>query len=242
MPTKIAWADESWNPVTGCTPIAEGCKNCYAKAMAARFWGTRPFNDVQFHPDRLDKPKHWKKPRRIFVCSMGDLFHSKVKQGWRNHVWLKMMKNVRHTYIVLTKRPVLAREWTIEQYKKSRPVWPEHIHLGISISTQAEADEHIPQLLEIPAAVRIVSFEPAIEHVKFGRWLEQIDGVIMGCESGWGRRPFKMEWAQSMRDQCTAAGVPFFFKQAPNKHGRIVEMPELDGRVWDQLPERSVKK
>jgi len=115
--TKIEWCDEVWNPVTGCTKIREGCKNCYAERIAKRFWGDRNFTDVQCHPDRLKKPLHWKKPRKIFVCSMSDLFHEDVPENFIDKVFALMALNPLHTFIVLTKRPKRMLEY-LSYYKR----------------------------------------------------------------------------------------------------------------------------
>jgi protein gp37 len=241
MPTKIQWCDESWNPVTGCTPAGPGCLNCYAKAMAERFWGNRKFSDIRFSEKNYYKARKWKKPRRIFVCSMGDLFHDNVPENWIDLVWSDMIILNHHTFIVLTKRPRRMLEWTSNM--GNFEVWPSHIHIGVSISTQADADKLIPILLEIPAERRIISFEPALERINILEYMlkergrENIQGVIMGCESGQGRRQFDIDWAIDMRDQCNTGGIPFFLKQAPDSSGRVIEMPELDGKVWDQLPD-----
>ena len=237
MPTKIPWADEVWSPVTGCSPVSDGCKNCYARRMAQRLKGRfgypedNPFR-VTFHPDRLDRPARWTRPRRIFVCSMGDLFHKDVRPEHIDRVFEVMTRDApHHTYMLLTKRPqrITAGRWD--------PNW-KNIWLGFSVENQPTADERIPVLLRIPAAVRFVSYEPALGPLepKFGFWLSHLDWFIAGCESGPGRREANIDWFRSVRDQCLASEVPFFLIQM-EIDGAIDHMPSLDGRVWDQVPE-----
>lgn len=250
MSTKIEWTDETWNPITGCTPTSEGCQNCYAKRMATRLRGRygypkdNPFK-VTFHPDRLAQPLKWKKPRRIFVCSMGDLFHKSVPNLTIDLIWEKMKKCPKHTFLILTKRP----ERLLKDYDNSDPL--PNVWLGVTAENQARADERIPMLLQIPAAVRFVSLEPLLGPVDFtdrpldpestmGEWsdLDQLNWVIVGGESGPGARRMRIDWVRSVRDQCQEAGVPFFFKQMKQMQirGKLIKMPKLDGRVWDEMP------
>ena len=172
MPTKIEWADESWNPVTGCTKVDDGCRNCYAKRMANRLRGRcgYPADDpfrVTLHPDRLEKPLHWKKPRRVFVNSMSDLFHPDVHSGFIRRIFSVMLDCEQHTFMILTKRAGRMAQY-IERYpwsgamKEAGNVW-----LGVSVHDQKSADERIPILLQTPAAHRFVSFEPALGAVDF---------------------------------------------------------------------------
>lgn len=161
--TKIPWTEETWNPVTGCTKIAAGCKNCYAESIAKRFWGDRPFTDVQCHEDRLDIPLHWKKPRKIFVCSMGDLFHEKVPVGFIQGVYETITDDncQQHIFQLLTKRPERMLDYHDLDVVGALP----NLWLGTSVSTQADADKNIPILLQIPAAVRYLSVEPMLEEI-----------------------------------------------------------------------------
>jgi protein gp37 len=262
--TKIDWCDRVWNPTTGCTKISQGCKNCYAERIANRFWRDRKFTDVRFHHERLEDPIHWRKPQRVFVDSMSDLFHPDVPNEFILEVLNQIMVTGRHTYIILTKRPKrMTALFHLLFEKPLHNIWP-----GVSVEDQATADERIPLLLQTPAAKRIVSYEPALEEVDFWRFGDQemgfatefdhrgtypfyqilgwpnksievtpgIDWLIMGCESGPGARPMDLDWARSVRDQCQAAGVPFFFKQAVI-NGKLIHMPILDGQMWDQFPE-----
>ena len=221
--TKIEWATKVWNPVSGCTKVSEGCRNCYAERYAKRFWRDRKFTDVQFHEDRLDQPLHWKKPQRIFVNSMSDLFHPDVPIKIIAAVWSRMLYANHHTYIVLTKRPDRMSEIVPQlfaEWPSGKPTIFENIWLGVSVENQKTADERIPLLLDTPALVRFVSYEPALGPVEFERgrfWLTipgpHLDWVIMGGESGPNARAMHPDWARSVRDQCQAAGVPFFFEQ-----------------------------
>ena len=187
MPTKIEWCEESWNPVTGCTKISTGCKNCYAEKMAKRLAGRfdYPADDpfkVTIHPNKLNQPLKWKKSRKIFVCSMGDLFHKDVPFDYIVEV-LKIVDNgTRHTFLILTKRPERMREFFNDYFSgfcNSFGPTLRNLWLGVSVENQQTADERIPILLRIPAAVRFVSVEPSVEgrFEKVARW-ENIKFVI----------------------------------------------------------------
>ncbi len=241
--TKIEWTDKVWNPVTGCSKVSAGCKNCYAERQAKRFWGDRKFTDVRFHQERLEEPLHWKKPCRIFVCSMGDLFHTDVKTEWIDSIIEVMEACEWHTFIVLTKLPELMDE-KLGGVTEDNPLralgggdYVLNLWLGVSVENQETADERIPVLLKIPAEKYIVCYEPALGPVDLARWLSirdagygnaprwelmrssdgegksLIDWVIAGGETGPHARPAHPDWFRAVRDQCQAAGVPFFFKQ-----------------------------
>ncbi len=256
MPTKIEWVKnpdgtqgEVWNPVSGCTPVTEGCRNCYAKEFHKRF-NKEPFEKIKCHLNRLDKPLHWKKPRMVFVNSMSDLFHPGVPFKFVEKVWRVMAKYPQHTFVVLTKRPAYMKDFIETLLVVSFfPVLP-NLWLGVSVSNQEDADEFIPQLLQTPAAKRFVSYEPAlggidlnkkeclIDKKRFRLTLgNYLDWVICGGESGANARPCHPDWVRKVRDDCVNAGVPFFLKQL-NINGKLVHMPELDGQIWNQLPER----
>jgi len=222
--SKIEWTEATWNPVTGCTPISEGCEHCYAKRMATRLRGRcgypagAPFL-VKVHPDRYNEPFGWRKPKKIFVCSMGDLFHEDVPFPWINEVFSVIQRCTHHRFMVLTKRPERMRNY-ISKVLQVRG-WPEsdipfpNVWMGITAETQRRADERIPVLLEIPAARRFVSVEPMLGPVDLSQWLGRsggLDWVICGGETGPGARPVHPDWVRSLRDQCQIAGVPFFFK------------------------------
>ena len=239
MATKIEWCKnpdgskgEVWNPVTGCTKVSAGCLNCYAERMHKRFSDT-PFSDVVLHSDRLVRPYQWRKPRTVFVCSMGDLFHDSVPFDFVEQVFSVMTVCNDHKYVVLTKRPQRMQAFC-DQHTRSDTFkhWPfDNVIIGTSIEDQATADERIPWLLKTPAACRMVSYEPALGAVdlttisKPGQGSVQanvldehgyccgLKWVVCGGEAGHGARPMNPEWARAMRDQCAEAGVPFFFKQ-----------------------------
>lgn len=181
MTTGIEWTDETWNPITGCTPISEGCKNCYARRMAQRLKGrygypkANPFKPGVVHPDRWGDPEKWKKPRRIFVCSMSDLFHEKVPIDIQIRVFGRIAANPQHTFMMLTKRPENVTKFcrsiglmpTIGG-TPSGETWPDNLWLGVTAENQRTADERIPELLKIPTAVRFVSCEPLLGPVNLG--------------------------------------------------------------------------
>lgn len=212
--TRIQWTDATWNPVTGCTKVSAGCKHCYAERAFPRVYGNREFADVRTHPNRLDQPLRWKRPRRVFVNSMSDLFHEDVPVDFVLRCWLTMMHAGRHTFQILTKRPARMRSiLTSASFSSIKPM--PHIWLGVSVEDQATADERIPLLLQTPAAVRFVSYEPALGPVDFTRWIRHagIDWIIVGGESGPKARPFDVQWARNTIAQGRAAGVACFVKQ-----------------------------
>jgi len=238
MPTKIEWADRTWNPVTGCAKISTGCKHCYAARMAKRLRGrfgydlVDPFQVVAHH-DKFEEPIHWRKPARIFVCSMGDLGHEAVHMDWKRKIWQVMADCPQHTFIILTKRPVAIRELVYHMGGKPLPnVW-----LGVTAENQQTADERIPILLDTPAAVRFVSCEPLLGYVNLKPFLEhtpKLDWVIAGGETGPGARWMDPIWAACLLQQSTDTSTPFFFK----KHGPG-KPPQrtLYGRTWEELPD-----
>ncbi|MBI2307547.1 MAG: phage Gp37/Gp68 family protein [Rhodocyclales bacterium] len=240
--TKIEWADATWNPVTGCSKVSQGCKHCYAERQWPRMtrlvpsYAGRDFTDVACHADRLDQPLRWKKPRRVFVNSMSDLFHEVVPDDFILSVFVTMAAARQHTFQILTKRPArmldLMTRWKAAGLllREGCGVELRNVWLGVSVEDQATADERIPLLLQTPAAVRWISAEPLLGPVdltatpagdilcRCGGCMEmtpdtRIDWVVAGGESGKNARPMHPAWARSLRDQCAAAGVPFLFKQ-----------------------------
>ena len=352
MPTHISWTDETWNPVTGCTKVSPGCAHCYIERTPPMRMSGRRFVDgkipVQLHPDRLGIPLRWRKPRRVFVCSMGDLFHEDVPVDFIRWVFRVMEYSPQHTFQVLTKRPERAlRDW--KEYLVYPPLegttlrvkgdalaklvageevdwtveyrWPPNVWLGVTAENQRMADERIPILLDTPAAVRFVSAEPLLGPLELEEWLKPVrnvdmtfvghafadpyigrgfaeipqeycgicgnrepnpmhkappepietiipglDQLIAGGESGgpperalvqkrwcigvdfagkgeecgryrckghWHPKPEALEWVRSIRDQCQAAGVPFFLKQLGPRAGQGTL---LDGREHKEMP------
>jgi len=240
--TKIEWTDVVWNPVTGCTKVSEGCQNCYAERMAKRLAGRcgypeeDPFR-VTLHPDRLNEPLKWKKPRRVFVCSMGDLFHEDVPLEFIGKVLCLARSLPEHTFIFLTKRPIRMRSALLawDMTGKTNGIPSSHLWFGVTCENQKAADERIPILLDTPAAVRFISIEPMLEEIDLNVALPLLDWVIVGGESGPKARPMDPDWVREIRDRCLSAKVPFFFKQwggvIKKRNGRV-----LDGRTWDQMP------
>ncbi len=258
--STIEWTDATWNPVTGCTKVSPGCDHCYAESITNRF-KRQPFEQVQIHPDRIGQPYEWKKPRRIFVCSMGDLFHTQVPWDFVIDVFETMHQTPEHTYQVLTKRPGRMAYFAYEILPYWGMRWPANIWAGTSVESQKYAPR-LDVLARVPARIRFVSYEPALGPVDFRPWLEsphlcledcgwdnlareyhsvecatdaKIHWVIAGGESGPGARPAHPEWFRSTRDQCQAAGVPFFYKQI-TIDGKKVSLPELDDRQWQEIP------
>lgn len=188
MSTTIEWTQETWNPVTGCTKVSEGCRHCYAATFAGRqmgAWKGREFSDVRCHPERLGIPGHWRRPRRVFVNSMSDLFHPAVPYQFIDRVFATKATLPRHTFQVLTKRPERMRDYMIRRFTEGSPermttksgipmIPPSNVWLGVSCEDQATADERIPLLLQTPAAVRFVSCEPLLGPVSF-RWAKWDD-------------------------------------------------------------------
>lgn len=290
--TGIEWTDATWNPIRGCSRVSEGCRNCYAETVANRFKGDgQPYEGliakggqwngtIKFVPEMLDQPLRWRRPRRIFVNSMSDLFHENVPDEVIDEVFGVMSMARQHTFQVLTKRPERMRDYLL-RWKPSPPTdgyitrdgvphgdngkapvfhlnrWPlPNVWLGVSVEDQKAADERIPVLLQTPAAVRWISAEPLLgpvnpfksccdwhgkttaaerAHIPLGRRL--LDWVVVGGESGPHARPMHPAWARSLRDQCSAAGVPFLFKQwgewSPEDPGEIGPYRDTAGVLPD---------
>jgi protein gp37 len=231
--TGIEWTEATWNPITGCSKVSQGCKNCYALREWPRMAGNpgtvyfgREFTDVRCHPERLDQPIRWKRPRRIFVNSMSDLFHEQVPDEFIAKVFEVMWQAKQHTFQILTKRPERMLDWISKSLYLCNDPLP-NVWLGVSIEDQASADERIPLLLETPAAVRWISAEPLLGPVDLGLFgtlprtiapnytiaYEMLRWVVVGGESGNRARPMHPDWVRNLRDQCIAADVPFLFKQ-----------------------------
>ena len=230
--TKIEWTDATWNPVTGCSKVSPGCKHCYAERMSRRLHaaGMPKYRNgfaVTTHPDTLEIPLGWRKPRAIFVNSMSDLFHAAVPDAFIRQVFAVMEQAHWHRYQVLTKRPE-----RVVELNDLLP-WPAQVWLGVSVES-APYVHRIDSLRETAAAVKFLSLEPLLGPLP-NLNLDGINWVIVGGESGPGARPMQKEWAQDIRDQCRDAGVPFHFKQwggvFKKRHGRL-----LDGRTWDEMP------
>lgn len=286
--SNIEWTDATWNPVRGCTKVSPGCKHCYAETFAERWRGIagHPYErgfDPREVSDQLGLPLSWRKPRRIFVNSMSDLFMEEVSDEYIATVFGVMAAASRHTFQVLTKRAKRLPDWFAwaarqtfgdlphgrdpteyadplcalmsalaecpahlpgldaegdegDQLARALNVpWPlPNVHLGVSVEDRKYGLPRIEALREVPAALRFLSIEPLLDDLG-PLDLRGIGWVIVGGESGPGARPMRPEWVRSIRDQCIAANVPFFFKQwggvLKKKTGR-----DLDGRTWDEFP------
>jgi protein gp37 len=295
--SKIEWTESTWNFISGCTKISDGCQNCYIERTPPFRMAHRRFDKpgiggktgVILHEDKLTLPLKWQKPRRIFVNSLADLFHEDVPDEFIIEAFTVMARAEQHTFQVLTKRHARMRSllndpsspW-LGGWAKSWPL--PNVWLGVSVESQKWADIRVPALLDTPAAVRWLSCEPLLGPVDLhycdgvdaiaqdwnaflGAPHPLVDWVVCGGESGPGARPMHPDWARSLRDQCQAEGVPYFFKQwgewvAPDQmpedtfmswdvaHGtgaydrgqpwRIGKKAAgrlLDGRTWDEYPQ-----
>ena len=235
--SSIGWTNHTWNPVTGCTQISPGCENCYAKTIAESPRFRRGFPngfDLTLHPDRIRQPTKWKTPSLIFVNSMSDLFHRDIPDWYIRQLWDVMIQADRHIYQVLTKRPHRMAA-TIDRLGLEVS---DHIWIGTSVENQKFAENRIPALDQIAAPVKWLSCEPLLGPLDLGLGTDGIPGsikwVVTGGESGSNHRPADQKWFQDIRDQCLAAGVPFFHKQG--SHYSPGRDRELDGRTWNEYP------
>lgn len=234
--SRIEWTEATWNPVTGCTKISPGCKNCYAERLANRLqaMGQRRYLNgfkVTLHPDSVDLPSSWTEGKRIFVNSMSDLFHKEVPFEFVSRCFDTMREADQHIYQVLTKRPERLLEFA---QKTLQGPWPAQVWAGTSVEN-SDYKWRVDTLRQVPAPVRFLSIEPLIGPI--GKLdLRGIHWVIVGGESGPHFRPMEPKWAREVRDQCKRNKVAFFFKQwggrTPKSGGRI-----LDGKTWSQYPE-----
>lgn len=239
LQSKIEWTDATWNPVRGCTKISPGCKHCYAERFAERFRGVtgHPFEqgfDLKLIPQKLAEPLRWGDPRMIFVNSMSDLFHEDVPVSYISRIAATMCLARWHTYQVLTKRSARLRE--VLSGPLSGAAEEKHIWWGVSVEDRKFGIPRIADLQDSPAAIRFLSVEPLLEDLGVLP-LNGISWVIVGGESGPGARPMREEWVLSIREQCTNAGVPFFFKQWGGVRKKSAGR-RLLGRTYDDFPQR----
>ena len=230
--SSIEWTESTWNPITGCTKVSPGCKNCYAERMAKRLLAMGQLNyvngfELTIHEHVLELPLKWRKPQTIFVNSMSDLFHKDVKEDFILKVFHIMNLAPWHTFQVLTKRANRLLKIS------NRLSWGKNIWMGVSIENE-KYKYRMDLLKEADAKVKFISFEPLIGSI--GKLnLKDIDWVIVGGESGPQARYIASEWVEEIRDQCLEQRVPFFFKQwggvQKKKNGR-----ELEGKTWNQMP------
>ncbi len=230
--SSIEWTESTWNPITGCTKVSDGCKNCYAERMAKRLKAMGQPNyvngfQVTLHEHVLEYPLKWKKPQTIFVNSMSDLFHEQVPESFIFRIFDVMKQAYWHQFQILTKRSARLRELAQEID------WPENVWIGVSVENEA-VKCRIDDLREVPSAIRFLSLEPLfgpLGHLD----LSSIDWVIVGGESGPGAREMKKEWVMQIKEQCIEQNTPFYFKQwggvRKKKTGRI-----LLNETWDEMP------
>jgi protein gp37 len=229
---RIEWTHATWNPVTGCSRASAGCAHCYAERFALRLQAMgmpkyRAGFRVALHKGELLTPQRWHKPRMVFLCSMGDLFHAEVPVEFIRRVFDVMRGCPQHVFQVLTKRSK-----RLKAMARLLP-WPDNVWMGVTVE-DARAVSRVADLVQVPAKVRFLCCEPLLGDV--GKLpLEGINWVIVGGESGPGARPMRAEWVRSIRGQCAQAGVAFYFKQrgGTRKHqaGR-----KLDGREYSDMP------
>ncbi len=233
--SAIEWTEVTWNPVTGCTKVSPGCAHCYAERMSRRLqaMGVGKYENgfsVTAHESVLHEPLQWKRPRLVFVNSMSDLFHQSVPSTFVEAVFDVMNRASRHTFQVLTKRPVCVARLS------RRLRWTPNIWLGTSIESEKWL-ARLPALKETGARTKFLSLEPLLGPLP-NLELRGLDWVIVGGESGPGARPMEPDWVRDIRDRCVETAVPFFFKQwggvFKKRTGRV-----LDDRIWNQMPERT---
>lgn len=242
MASKIEWTEYNWEVTGGCDKISSGCRGCYAIPLIGNRFANNPIHKgrydglvegdnwtgkIKLFEDRLTQPLHWRKARKVFVNSRSDLFHEDVPFEFIEQIFNVMNKSRQHIFQILTKRPERMLEyfkWYMSKHKAIFTLWKDviaplkHVWLGVSVEDQQTADERIPLLLQTPAAVRWISAEPLLGEILLPNWIEDkelglLDWVVVGGESGPKARPMHPDWVRSIRDQCKAAGVPFFFKQ-----------------------------
>jgi protein gp37 len=234
MATKsnIEWTEMTWNPVTGCTKISQGCKHCYAERMAKRLtaMGSERYRNgfrVTLHPDLVDVPRGWRQPRVVFVNSMSDLFHDDIPLAYIQRVFATMRDCPHHTFQILTKRSERLAEMA------PRLPWPSNVWMGVSVE-DARVLHRVRHLQSVPANVRFLSLEPLIGPLD-ALPLEGIHWVIVGGESGPKARSMRKEWVTAILRQCRSAKVPFFFKQWGGIRKDLTGR-ELNGRTYDDMP------
>jgi protein gp37 len=232
LQSAIEWTESTWNPVTGCTKISQGCKFCYAERMAERLeaMGQPNYRNgfrLTLQPQMLELPLTWKRPQKIFVNSMSDLFHKDVPPSYIHRVFDVMSRASWHRFQVLTKRADRLAELD------STLTWPDNVWMGVSVESSKHVDR-IDDLRRTRARLKFLSLEPLLGPLP-NLDLEDIDWAIVGGESGPKSRPVDPDWILDIRDQCQKAGVAFFFKQwggtRKKQAGRL-----LEGRTWDEMP------
>lgn len=233
--TKIEWTESTWNPITGCTKLTVGCKYCYAEVMANRLqaMGQEKYRngfELTLHPETLNEPYNWKKPKMIFVNSMSDLFHKDVPVEYIQKIFKVMNENPQHVFQVLTKRADVLSYYDSEGLLN----WSHNIWMGVTVEDAANT-QRIDFLRKSAARVKFLSCEPLLSDLP-NLNLKQIDWVIVGGESGRSPRPMKEEWVLNIQEQCFSQSVAFYFKQwggtNKKKNGRL-----LKGKMYNEMPE-----
>ena len=233
--SSIEWTEMTWNPVTGCNKVSQGCKFCYAEVMAKRLkaMGVEKYRnefEVTTHPDTLDEPYSWKKSKIVFVNSMSDLFHEKIPVEFIRDVFKVMNDNRRHVFQILTKRPEVLLEYDQAGFLD----WSDNIWMGVSVENE-KVMHRIDTLRKTNAHVKFLSCEPLIGPLT-NMPLDNIEWVIVGGESGHNPRPMKPEWVLDINRQCQEGEVPFFFKQWGGRNKKKAGR-ELGGETYDEMPD-----
>jgi protein gp37 len=232
--TKIEWTESTWNPLTGCTKISAGCKNCYAEVMSRRLFamGNEKYRNgfnLTLHPEVLKEPYLWKRPRMIFVNSMSDLFHKDVPIEYIQSIFKVIRENPQHVFQVLTKRSDILMYYDSEGWLE----WPHNLWMGVTVEN-SDVVNRIDHLRNTGARVKFLSCEPLLSSLP-GLNLKNIDWVIAGGESGRTPRPMNEEWVIGIKDQCKMANVAFYFKQwggtNKKKAGKV-----LQGKIYNEMP------
>ncbi len=230
--SKIEWTDVTWNPVTGCTKISSGCKNCYAERMAKRLqaMGQARYKDgfrLKLHHDLIKEPLKWKKSRIVFVNSMSDLFHEDIPFSFIQEIFSTIENSPHHIFQILTKRSKRLLELSTSLF------WPENLWMGVSVEDESVV-YRVEDLSSVPSQVRFISCEPLIGPLE-RLPLDNINWVILGGESGPGARPMERQWVNSILQQCRKKKVPFFFKQWGGTRKKAAGR-SLNGRTYNELP------
>ena len=253
--TGISWCDHTFNPYIGCTKVSPGCQHCYAETLMDKRWGK-----VQWGPlgeRKRTSEANWRQPlqwqrkaaadsvnprRRVFCSSLADVFEDRradcggdLLDIWRSDLWQLIAQTPNLDWLLLTKRPQNIVDMTPVSWRTAGR-WPHNVWIGTSVENQEYADKRIPALLKVGVNQNFLSIEPLLGPVDLSQWIDALQWVIVGGESGHSARPMQAEWVRSLRDQCVAAGVPFFFKQIggvnPKANGHM-----LDGVEWHEFPE-----
>ena len=240
--SAIEWTDATWNPTTGCTKVSDGCKNCYAEKVSLKLykWGVKKYKNkftYTEHENDLDTPIKWKKPKKIFVNSMSDLFHENATNEFIDRVFHTMLIADHHIYQILTKRPKIMKQYSIRFKEKYKMPIPPHIFMGTSVENQGTV-HRIKDLQDTVCYSRFISFEPLLGDINNIN-IDNIDWCIIGGESGPNYRPVQKEWIVNLINQCQMYNTSIFFKQwggpRPKSGGR-----EINGKLYNDTPELKV--